>query len=132
MITLIKFHQSHDIELPPIKLDVFINSIHTELKYVTNKVIKLLNERYNLQIKKTKKGYESEVLKESLLIVLNFRSNDYDFEAESKEIMKLMVGKLRENLEEFEREDWPLVNCKDQAQIAKFNKHTMDIPEILA
>ena len=53
------------------------------------------------------------MLKESLLIVLNFRSNDYDFEAESKEIMKLMVGKLRENLEEFEREDWPLVNCKD-------------------
>ena len=92
---------------------MFINSIQTELKYVANKVIKLLNERYNLQIKKTKKGYESEVLKESLLIVLNFRSNDYDFEAESKEIMKLMVGKLRENLEEFEREDWPLVNCKD-------------------
>ena len=92
---------------------MFINSIQTELKYVATKVIKLLNERYNLQIKKTKKGYESEVLKESLLIVLNFRSNDYDFEAESKEIMKLMVGKLRENLEEFEREDWPLVNCKD-------------------
>ena len=92
---------------------MFINSIQTELKYVANKVIKLLNERYNLQIKKTKKGYESEVLKESLLIVLNFRSNDYDFDAESKEIMKLMVGKLRENLEEFEREDWPLVNCKD-------------------
>jgi hypothetical protein len=45
--------------------------------------------------------------------VLNFRSIGYDFEAESKEIMKLMLNKLKESLEEFEREDWPLVNCKD-------------------
>lgn len=43
-----------------------------------------------------------------------------------------MLNKLKESLEEFEREDWPLVNCKDQAQIAKFNKYTMEIPEILA
>ena len=113
MITFIKFYDSHATEHSSIKLDLFINSIQTELKYLSKKVIKLLNDRYNLQIKKTKKGFESEILNESLFIVLNFRSIGYDFEAESKEIMKLMLNKLKESLEEFEREDWPLVNCKD-------------------
>ena len=37
------------------------------------------------------------------------------------------------SLQDVEREKgWPLANMKDQFQIAKFGKHTLDVPNIIA
>jgi hypothetical protein len=95
---------------------------------MTKLAVQQLNEQYGLSLKTNKNGTFSELDFPAIKLQINLRKV-----SDVKEAKKVVAKALKESFEEFERtHGWPLTNCSTQLQMAKFGKHTLDVPNILA
>jgi hypothetical protein len=101
---------------------------------ISKSLLSILNDTYDLELKSEKRSGKLTSDKEfpTIKLTVNLRTPGLTPLA-CKDATKVIKQCVAQSLSDFERQaGWLLKNCQDRFHIAKFSKHALDVPRVLA